>query len=386
MSPISFFGISGLVKRIPMHPMVCAALLAHLCARPSAIFRSPFWGAFGLDRLRAPCKKPRSAAIRADDATMTSELQLRAHGNTDVGRARANNEDSVLVRPDLLLYVVADGAGGHASGEIASRLAVRSLENFFGATVRATHERPEFDRFGIPAGARRLSQAVLKANLDVIEIARSSVPHRGMGTTVVAACFSPRSGLLHVAHVGDSRCYRLRSGHLELMTQDHSLVTDVLEQRPDLDDDVIDRLPKNIVTRALGMDPRLRVSIRSHAVVPGDKYLLCSDGLSSMVTVEDLAETLDRREAPEALVERLIAIANAAGGSDNIAALVIECQGGHEHARPADSEPTQPSPNASAHPSEPELLILGIEDLDSAGVDRTEGLMRELNELFGRAR
>ncbi|MFZ5895690.1 MAG: PP2C family protein-serine/threonine phosphatase [Myxococcota bacterium] len=316
---------------------------------------------------------------------MTTELVLRAFGNTDVGRVRSNNEDAVLVRSDLFLYVVADGAGGHAAGEIASRLAVRSIENFFGATVRATHERPEFDRFGIPSGARRLSQAVLKANADVIEIAKSSVPHRGMGTTVVAACFSPRSGLLHVAHVGDSRCYRLRSGHLELMTQDHSLVTDIIEQRPDLDDEVLARLPKNVVTRALGMDARLRVSIRSHAVVPGDKYLLCSDGLSSMVTVEELAETLNRSEPTEAVVERLIAIANAAGGSDNIAALVIECQGGHEHARPADA--SLPGATSGAERlSEPELLILGIEDLDSAGVDRTEGLMRELNELFGRSR
>jgi protein phosphatase len=317
---------------------------------------------------------------------MTTELVLRAFGNTDVGRVRANNEDAVLVRPDLLLYVVADGAGGHAAGEVASRLAVRSIENFFGATVRATHERPEFDRFGIPSGARRLSQAVLKANQDVIEIAKTTALHRGMGTTVVAACFSPRSGLLHVAHVGDSRCYRLRSGHLELMTQDHSLVTDIIEQRPDLEDEVLARLPKNIVTRALGMDPRLRVSMRSHAVVPGDKYLLCSDGLSGMVTAEDLAETLSRAEGVDSLVERLIAIANAAGGADNIAALVIECQGGHEHARPADSVPPTPAGDEGERLSDPELLILGIEELDSAGVDRTHGLMRELNELFGRTR
>ena len=317
---------------------------------------------------------------------MTTELVLRAFGNTDTGRVRANNEDCVLVRPDLLLYVVADGAGGHAAGEVASRLAVRSIENFFGATIRATHDRPEFDRFGIPSGARRLSQAILKANHDVIEIAKSSVPHRGMGTTVVAACFSPRSGLLHVGHAGDSRCYRLRSGHLELLTQDHSLVTDIIEQRPDIDDDVLDRLPKNMVTRALGMDPRLRVSMRSHAVVPGDKYLLCSDGLSGMLSVEEVAETLSREESAETLVERLIAIANAAGGSDNIAALVIECQGGHEHARPADSVPPADAGTGSDRLSEPELLILGIEDLDSAGVDRNEGLMRELNELVGRTR
>ncbi len=319
---------------------------------------------------------------------MTTELVLRAFGQTDVGRIRKNNEDAILVSSELLLYVVADGAGGHASGEVASRLAVRSMENFFGATVRATHDRPEIDRFGIASGARRLSQAVLKANQDVIEIARTSTPHRGMGTTVVAACFSPRSGLMHVAHVGDSRCYRLRSGHLELMTQDHSLVTDILEQRPDVPDEVLARLPKNVVTRALGMDPRLRVSIRSHAVVAADKYLLCSDGLSSFVSTEELAETLGSDEAPEIVVERLIAIANAAGGVDNIAALVVDCWGGYDHARPAESVSPLGSDEQSdaGRASEPELLILGIEELDSAGVDRTEGLMRELNELFGRTR
>jgi PPM family protein phosphatase len=264
---------------------------------------------------------------------MNSELVLRAFGGSDAGRRRQTNEDAVLVRPELFLYIVADGAGGHASGEIASRLAVRSIENFFGATVRDHHARPEFDRFGISSGARRLSAAVLKANRDVTQIARDSTPHRGMGTTVVAACFSPRSALLHVAHVGDSRCYRLRGEHLELLTQDHSLITDIIEQRPELSDDVLEKLPKNMVTRALGMDPELRVSLRSHAVVAGDKYLLCSDGLSTMVGADELAETLRCDEEPELLVERLIAIANAMGGPDNISALVIECEGGHARAR-----------------------------------------------------
>lgn len=313
---------------------------------------------------------------------MTAELVLSSYGATDTGRARSSNEDAILIRDDLSLYVVADGAGGHASGEVASRLAVRSMENFFGATVRASHERPEFDRFGIPSGARRLSQAVLKANRDVVEIAQRSVPHRGMGTTVVAAFFSPESGLLHIAHVGDSRCYRMRGGHLELMTQDHSLVTDVIEQRPDLADDVLARLPKNIVTRALGMNTSLRVSLRSHPVVAGDKYLLCSDGLSNMLSAQEIADTLEVAEAPEALVRRFIALANAAGGNDNIAALVIECQGGYERARPADSVP--PGEARADRLSEPELLILGIEDLDAADAERTGNLVRQLGELFGR--
>jgi protein phosphatase len=223
---------------------------------------------------------------------------------------------------------------------------------------------------------------VLKAHRDVLEIAQTSVAHHGMGTTIVAMHFCPRSGLLHVAHVGDSRCYRLRGGHLELMTQDHSLITDVIERRPDLADDVLERLPQNIVTRALGMKATLRVSLRSHPIVAGDKYLLCSDGLSNMASAEEIADTLDLAEEPEALVGRLIAIANAAGGRDNIAALVMQCQGEYERARPADSVP--PGEARQKRGSDPEMLILGIEELD--GPERTSDLARQLGELFGRER
>ncbi|HZL27208.1 MAG TPA: hypothetical protein VFC39_11840, partial [Acidobacteriaceae bacterium] len=171
----------------------------------------------------------------------------------------------------------------------------------------------------------------------------------GMGTTVVALCFSPRSGLMHVAHVGDSRCYRLRAGHLELLTKDHSLLTDVVEQRPELDDAVLAKLPKNVVTRALGMDSQLRVSMRSYAVVCGDRYLLCSDGLSGPVSAPEIAEALGRAEAPAAIADRLIELANVAGGPDNIAALIVHCQGGHTRAVPADSVPPPP----------PELFSIG---------------------------
>jgi len=278
---------------------------------------------------------------------MTAQLVLQAGGATDVGRRRTHNEDSVLVRDDLSLYVVADGAGGHNAGEVASALCARSMSNYFGATIRSTHQSPEFNRFGIPNGARRLSAAVLKANRDIVEISRSSQAHRGMGTTVVAACFSPRSGLMHVAHVGDSRCYRLRAGHLELLTKDHSLLTDVIEQRPELDDAVLARLPKNVVTRALGMDEQLRVSIRSYAVVEGDRYLLCSDGLSGPVSAPEIAAALGRDEPPQACATRLCELANVAGGPDNIAVVVLHCQGGHAHEVPADSVPPPP-PSCSA--------------------------------------
>jgi PPM family protein phosphatase len=321
---------------------------------------------------------------------MTAQLVLHAGGATDVGKRRTHNEDAVLVRDDLSLYLVADGAGGHNAGEVASALCARSMANYFGATVRSTHQSPEFNDLGIPNGARRLSAAVLKANRDIVEISRSSQAHRGMGTTVVAACFSPRSGLMHVAHVGDSRCYRLRAGHLELLTTDHSLLTDVIEQRPELDDEVLARLPKNVVTRALGMDGQLRVSMRSYAVVEGDRYLLCSDGLSGPVSATQIAAALGRNEIPQDTADRLIVLANAEGGPDNIGVLVLHCQGGHAHALPADSMPPTTADagdlpgDLAAERSDPELLILGIEDLDLAdGKDSaSDELFKALGDLI----
>ena len=225
------------------------------------------------------------------DSGAEDDIVLEAAGATDIGKRR-HNEDVVLVRDDLGLYLVADGAGGHKAGDVAAALAARTISNYVGATIRATHEKPEFDQFGLAAGARRLASAVHKANRIILEIARSRKEHRGMGTTVVAACFSPRSSLLHVAHVGDSRCYRMRDGHLELLTQDHSLLTDVLQERPELDDAVLANLPKHVVTRALGMKEHIRVSVRSHPVASGDRFLLCSDGLTKPVPTATIADKL----------------------------------------------------------------------------------------------
>jgi protein phosphatase len=314
-------------------------------------------------------------------------VTLKAAGRTDQGKRRQHNEDALLVREDLGLFVVADGAGGHNAGEVASALAARSMENYFGATIRATHALPELNSFGTPNGARRLSAAVHKANRDVVEIARTSPRHRGMGTTVVAACFSPRSGLMHVAHVGDSRCYRLRAGDFELLTQDHSLLTDVLEQRPELEDEVLSRLPKNIVTRALGLDKQLRVSVRSFSVVRGDRYLLCSDGLSGPVPGNELAALLAKAEPPADTAEQLVGLANRKGGPDNIAALVIDCQGGHPSGLPADSVPPPPGEErelAVEELSDPELLILGIVDVDVAGAaSASDDLLKAIEDLVG---
>jgi PPM family protein phosphatase len=293
-----------------------------------------------------------------------------ASGATDVGRKRDHNEDDVLVRPDLHLYLVADGAGGHAAGEVASAIATRSIASYFESTKHAFRGKPDVDEFGLWTGARRLGAAVQRANRDVIEIAASSNKRRGMGTTIVAAAISERSNVIHVAHVGDSRCYRVRHGHIEQMTQDHSLIIDALELRPDIDDATLARLPANVITRALGMEETVRVPVRTYGIANGDRYLLCTDGLSNKVSPEDLSETTRGDAPPGEIVRRLIDMANAAGGEDNIAAVVISCDAVPDRPRsvhpsniPAPRRPAR-VPGATTDESMPEIMLLGIEEVD----------------------
>lgn len=310
------------------------------------------------------------------------ELRLSGAGATDRGRRRKLNEDRFVARDDLLLYAICDGAGGHNAGDVAAALAARSITNYMGATVRSAFEKPEFDRFGIANGARRISAAVHKANTDIVEIARTSHQHHGMGTTVVAASFTPRSGLIHVAHVGDSRCYRLRGGHLEQLTQDHSLLTDLVENRPELDDKLLGRLPRSIITRALGVEETLRVSVRSYAVVEGDRYLLCSDGLYAPVAASTIARILRDVDDEEEATHLLIAAANEAGGPDNVSVVVVDCAEGPDTALPSGISGPAPTDMVPLEP-DPELLILGYEDVDLNDTASDE-LLESLAELFGR--
>jgi protein phosphatase len=278
------------------------------------------------------------------------------------------------------LFVVSDGAGGHKAGEVAAQLACDGILEHFQGSQAASSDAPEFDSLGISTGARRLSAALHLANRRVLELSKNSDRHKGMGSTVVAASYDPKHETLHVAHVGDSRCYRLRQTHLELLTQDHSLLTDVLEQRPELDEDKLKRLPKNVVTRALGMGPAIRVSLRSHRVVGGDRYLLCSDGLSGVINTDQIATLLEQNAAPPTIVQHLIQLALQCGAPDNIAALVLAFDGQSERALPASRAQWKP---ATPRESDPELLILGIEDLDLAQhlYQTSDGLLEKLGNL-----
>lgn len=293
----------------------------------------------------------------------SEELLLDTYGATHPGKRRECNEDVVLLRDDLHLYVVCDGAGGHDAGDVASTAAVRTIAKHFIETAARAQKAPVFDVNGIATGARRLCHALQKANRFIWEMSKSAQSKRGMGSTCVAACFTPAASLMHVVHVGDSRAYRWRNGHLDLLTQDHSVINEVIEQRPDLDDAVLGALPRHAVTRALGMEERLRVSFSSFEVVNGDRYMLCTDGLTGPVPPMEVAAALGSGEDPRGTVEMLIALANDAGGPDNIAVAVIDCRSPRSSALPVEVSVADLLPDGPSH-SEPEILLLGIEELD----------------------
>ncbi|MEZ4310368.1 MAG: PP2C family serine/threonine-protein phosphatase [Polyangiaceae bacterium] len=253
-------------------------------------------------------------------------LRIAAAGLTDVGRQRRHNEDQILVRPELGLYVVADGMGGHNAGNVASALVATSIDNFFQATRNEALPAPKPEDANLAEGARRLAHAVRKANRDVFEISSTHQQHHGMGSTVVAMYLPPGSDEIHIAHVGDSRCYRVRGGEIRQLTRDHSLINDALDIKPDLTEADLARLPKNIITRALGMKDAVKVDVKTEKVEPEDIYLLCSDGLSGMVTDSDLGDVLGMSEQVSDACEVLVAMANDAGGTDNISAVVVRVQ------------------------------------------------------------
>jgi len=332
----------------------------------------------------------REAAVRgSDDPVVTTRaLAPLAAGATDIGQ-REHNEDHVLIRPELGLFLLADGAGGHAAGNVASALATTTVANVFESTATSLADRPEIDQFGLWTGARRLSAAIHRANAEVIDIAKKTSRYQGMGTTIVALAFSPGGDIVHVAHVGDSRCYRLRGHILESLTVDHSLANDVLETHPGIDDALFAKMPTHVVTRALGMEESVRVTVRTLTAGPGDVYLLCSDGLSDVLDESKLTELLAESDSPDLQVRLLIDAAIAAGAQDNVAAVVVVC---HETDAPPARRPSgrpieglvMPAPRRPIG-SAPEIVIVGVETHVVPVDTATAGLLDALGR-FARLR
>jgi protein phosphatase len=244
-------------------------------------------------------------------------MRVRFSGETNVGSTRDHNEDSFYLPTHERLAIVADGMGGHASGEVASRLAVETIVGHFQSTE---NDQELTWPYKVDRGQRfqtnRLVSAIKLANLKIYEEADRSSDCRGMGTTVVSTLFA--DGALLIGHVGDSRLYRLRGGKLEQMTQDHSLLNDYIKMKRLLPGEIASFPHKNVIVRALGMKPSIEVDVIVDQPRLGDLYLLCTDGLSGMVSDEELAGLAAGETDLDKLCERLIAAANAHGGLDNI--------------------------------------------------------------------
>jgi len=240
-------------------------------------------------------------------------MKVVASGITDVGCVRKSNEDSLGLFPEHHLYIVADGMGGHAAGEVASRMAVDALKAFMDAP-------PDFQ---VPQGAEaHLVAAIEQANRTVYKAGMENPALAGMGTTLVALLAKPEAVI--VAHVGDSRLYRLRRKDIQQLTQDHSLVNDYVLKGL-LTQEAAEHHPqRHVLSRAIGTALEVEVEVLRSSVRPGDTYLLCSDGLSNKLKPSEIAQCIraakgDLKTAGEAL----IAEAKGNGGEDNITALLV---------------------------------------------------------------
>ncbi|MBM4371081.1 MAG: Stp1/IreP family PP2C-type Ser/Thr phosphatase [Deltaproteobacteria bacterium] len=249
-------------------------------------------------------------------------MRIEFAGDTHVGQKRDTNQDALLLLPEEDLFVVADGMGGHLSGEVASSMATSIMKDFFvdsGEDVEITWPFRVGGELGYHAN--RLAVAVKLANLRIFETAQSNRQYKSMGTTVVGAYLA--EGELYVAHVGDSRAYRLRGGAFERLTEDHSLLNDFKKHiRMSPEDE--ERFPyKNIIVRALGMKDTVDVDLRRMRPVPGDVFLLCSDGLTGEVPDAEIRRVLLEEQNLTRACARLIGMANDAGGKDNITVVAL---------------------------------------------------------------
>lgn len=251
--------------------------------------------------------------------------RIRFAGVTDVGRVRAHNEDSVLVPEDgIAIAVVSDGMGGHAAGDVASRLTVETIAEYYGNTGEYTAPTFPLRLPPLEAERNRMTTAIKLANSRIFEVSQNEADKKGMGCTVDAIYFA--YGRFYIGHVGDSRVYRIRDGQMRQLTEDHSLLNDYRRMK-EMAGEPMESVPGNVVVRALGLAERVYVDIVADECAAGDTFLLCSDGLNDMLTDEQILEVatrpFDRLDQP---AQRLVDAANEAGGKDNITALLCQVE------------------------------------------------------------
>jgi serine/threonine protein phosphatase PrpC len=247
--------------------------------------------------------------------------KLRFVGLSDTGKVREHNEDTIAYDPDIGLLVLADGMGGYNAGEVASGIAVKTIVNL----VREAVERQDLTLHDKNSGLSRpsiiLRDAIHRANKIIYQTARTQPQCEGMGTTIVAALFFDNK--VSIAHVGDSRLYRLRNDKFEQVTMDHSLLQELVDRGFYSAEEAQRAANKNYVTRALGVEPDVEVEVQEAPAHKGDFFALCSDGLSDMVEDDDIHLTISTFGANlDTVAKQLIQLANDNGGRDNISVVM----------------------------------------------------------------
>lgn len=245
---------------------------------------------------------------------------------SDIGRKRPQNEDCFLADPSLGLYIVCDGMGGGNAGEVASRMAIEIILTHVQSPADAGTGETEADDPNLTPATNQLAHAIRAANAAVFRASWEQPKYAGMGTTVAAARLSGHS--LSIAHVGDSRVYLIREGAIQALTADHSWVAEQVAQGY-MTEEEAERSPRrNIVTRALGVESTVGIDVTEMPVFTGDLLLLCSDGLTRDVRCGDILRTLEDDGSLHEKTDRLISLANEAGGEDNITVMLVTVDGG----------------------------------------------------------
>ncbi|MFO7324997.1 MAG: Stp1/IreP family PP2C-type Ser/Thr phosphatase [Pseudomonadota bacterium] len=254
---------------------------------------------------------------------MSLKGKLHCVGQTDTGRVREHNEDMIAVDSDIGLAVLADGMGGYNAGEVASGIAVKTVVNLVREALQMQDLSVPDPHTGLSRPMIILRDAIQRANKIIYQTARTQTQCQGMGTTVVAALFYDNR--ITVAHVGDSRLYRIRGNEIEQVTLDHSLLQELVDRGFYSPEEAQRASNKNYVTRALGVETQVEVEMQELPVHKGDIYLMCSDGLSDMIGDDDMVVTVNTFGTNLYSVgQHLIQLANDNGGKDNISVVLAQ--------------------------------------------------------------
>ena len=252
---------------------------------------------------------------------MTERVDLDVASLSHPGMVRSHNEDSVFVDGEAGIAILADGMGGYNAGEVASGMATTLLGSELEKAFQKTAPH-QLDASGKLYSHSVLEAEIARANTAIYQAAQSQPQYAGMGTTLVVTLFY--DNMMTVAHIGDSRLYRLRGDEFQAITRDHSLLQEQIDSGMITADEARHSQNKNLVTRALGVDPVVEPEIRDYDTMPGDLYLLCSDGLNDMVEDEEIALTLQALSANlDLAATQLIQTANDSGGRDNVSVVLV---------------------------------------------------------------